>query len=381
MAATRSRNGARAGYRRIVAKFGTNLLTAGSPHLDAKVMASLASQIVRLADEGREVVVVTSGAIAAGRARMGITRERKDIPFRQMLAAVGQPHLMQAYERLFRPSGRAIAQTLLSRRDLSDRAGYLNARNTLLGLLELGAVPIVNENDAVAIDEIAGEKIGDNDTLSALVANLIDADLLAILTDTGGLYTADPRRHKSAQLVERVDRITKEIEQLAGGSDSGRGVGGMITKLQAAKLATGGGADVFIADGHEKHVLERLARGEHVGTWLPARRSSMESRKRWMLSGLSARGRIVVDAGAAKALLEHSRSLLPAGVREVQGPFKRGDAVHICSPDGQAFACGITNYGDADLAAIQGVRSDRIAEVLGHQYGSEVVHRNNLVLL
>jgi glutamate 5-kinase len=377
----RSRNGAQPGYQRIVAKFGTNLLTAGTAELDMPVMTALVSQVARLLDEGREVVIVTSGAIAAGRHRLGVARDRRDIPFRQVLASVGQTHLMHAYDRLFAQHGRVVAQTLLTRRDLSDRVGYLNARNTLLGLLEMGVVPIVNENDAVAVEEIADARIGDNDNLSALVANLVDADLLTLLTDTGGLHTADPRRHKSAELIARVDRITKEIEAIAGVSQSGRGIGGMITKLQAAKQATSHGADVYIAGGHDRDVLYRIANGEHVGTLFPARRSSMESRKRWMLSGLSTKGCIVVDDGAAKALTERSRSLLPAGVRDVQGPFKRGDAVNICTPDGPPFACGITNYDDRDLSAIRGVRSDRIADVLGHEYGAEVVHRNNLVLL
>jgi glutamate 5-kinase len=377
----RPRTGAQNGYHRIVAKLGTNLLTAGTDELDLGGMKSLVSQVARLLDEGREVLIVTSGAIAAGRQRLAPTKSRRDIPFRQVLASVGQAHLMQTYDRLFGPHGRVVAQTLLTRRDLVDRVSYLNARNTLLGLLELGVVPVVNENDAVAVDEIAGARIGDNDNLSALVANLIDADLLAILTDTGGLYTADPRTHKTATLIERVDRITKEIEQIAGGSETVRGTGGMITKLQAARLATGGGSDVFIASGHERDVLYRLATGEHVGTMLPARRSRVESRKRWMLSGLSTSGAIIVDAGAAKALVERSKSLLPAGVRDVQGPFKRGDTVNICLPGGQPIACGITNYDDRELAAIRGLRSDRIAEVLGHQYGSEAVHRNNLVLL
>lgn len=369
------------GYQRIVAKLGTNLLTAGTDELDRATMSSLVAQVVRLMDAGREVLIVTSGAIAAGRQRLGMARNRRDIPFRQVLASVGQAHLMQQYDELFDAHGRVVAQTLLSKRDLADRIGYLNARNTLLGLLEMGVVPIVNENDAVAIDEIAGAKIGDNDNLSALVANLIDADLLVLLTDINGLYTADPRTHRAAKLIERVDRVTPEIEAIAGGSDSARGTGGMITKLQAAKLGTGGGSDVFIADGRERDVLYRIANGEHVGTMLPARKSRVESRKRWMLSGLATKGAIVVDAGAAKALTERSKSLLPAGVRDVQGPFKRGDTVNIVLPDGHAIACGITNYDDRDLAAIRGLRSDRIESVLGHQYGSEVVHRNNLVVL
>lgn len=370
-----------AGYRRIVAKFGTNLLTAGTDELDAAVMASLVAQCVRLLDGGCEVLIVTSGAIAAGRQRLNEHGHRRDIPFKQVLASVGQPHLMQTYDRLFARHGRVVAQTLLTKRDLTDRSGYLNARNTLLGLLEMGVVPLINENDAVATEEIAGAKIGDNDNLSALVANLIDADLLVLLTDTGGLYTADPRRDKTATLIDRVDRITKEIEEIAGGSQSGRGIGGMATKLQAARLATGHGSDVFVADGHAADVLTRIAEGEHVGTMFPARTSRMESRKRWMLSGLGSRGCIVIDAGAAKALVERKKSLLAAGVREVQGPFKRGDGVSIVLPDGTSVAYGITNYGDAEVEAIMGVRSDRIEATLGYQYGAEVVHRNNLVVV
>jgi glutamate 5-kinase len=374
-------NGARAGYRRIVAKIGTNLLTAGSDRIDAGVMSSIVGQVVRLIDDGRDVVLVTSGAIAAGRERLAGAKERRDIPFRQVLAAVGQPRLMQAYDALFAAHGHVAAQTLVSKRDLFDRAGYLNARNTLLGLLEMRVAPIVNENDAVAIDEIADAKIGDNDNLSALVANLIDADLLVMLTDIDGLYTADPRRDRTAVLLPRVEKITKEIEKSAGVSETGRGTGGMVTKLQAAKLATGGGSDVFIADGHAPDALYRIAAGEHVGTMLPARASRLESRKRWMLSGLATKGCIVVDDGAVRALLERGRSLLPAGVREVRGPFKRGDTVNIALPEGPVIACGITNYDDRELAAISGVRSDRIAAVLGHEYGSEAVHRNNLVVL
>ena len=372
---------ARSGYRRIVAKLGTNLLTAGTDRLDIDLMSALVGQVVRLIDEGREVLVVTSGAIAAGRERLNERGHRRDIPFRQALAAVGQAHLMQTYDRLFAAHGRVVAQTLLTRGDLSDRVGYLNARNTMLGLLDMGVVPIINENDTVALDEIAGSKIGDNDNLSALVANLVDADLLAILTDTGGLYTADPRKDKTALIIGTVERITKEIEARAGGSESGRGIGGMITKLQAAKLATGGGSDVFVANGHEPNVLHRIAHGEHVGTKFPARISRMESRKRWMLSGLATKGSIIVDAGAARALVERKKSLLPAGVASVQGSFKRGDAVAVCLPDGSQLGVGISNYGADELGTIKGVRSDRIEEVLGYQYGSEVVHRNNLVLL
>jgi glutamate 5-kinase len=377
---TRGR-GTGGGYRRIVAKLGTNLLTAGTDRLDLDLMAALAGQVVHLLESKREVLIVSSGAIAAGRERLNEHGHRRDIPFRQVLAAVGQAHLMHTWDRLFSAHGRTVGQTLLTRRDLADRQGYLNARNTLLGLLEVGVVPVINENDAVAVDELVGAKIGDNDNLSALVANLIDADALVLLTDTGGLYSADPRTNGDAQLIDRVERITKEIEQIAGGSASGRGIGGMATKLQAARAATSHGADVYIAGGHEPNVLARIAEREHLGTLFPARVSNMESRKRWIISGLATKGSIVVDDGAGKALVERKKSLLAAGIREVAGTFKRGDGVTLALADGTEIACGITNYSADELAKIAGVRSDRIAEVLGYHYGSEVVHRNNLVVL
>ena len=396
-------------YRRIVAKFGTALLTGGGHRLDLEVMAGLVGQVARLRRQRAQVVVVTSGAIAAGRHRLGsrgrlLGKERRagpqaragglpeaepqaragragqEIVTRQALAAVGQSHLMQAYDELFAWHDLTVAQALLTRQDLADRVGYLNARNTLLALLELGAIPIVNENDVVAVDEIEGAKIGDNDNLSALVANLVDADLLVLLTDTAGLFTADPRRDPQAQLIPRVDRIDREIEELAGGS-GGRGVGGMATKVQAARLATAGGTNVVIADGHRRNILTRLVQGEEIGTFFPATADRMESRKRWMLSGLSLKGSVAVDSGAAHALCQDNRSLLPAGVRSVAGPFQRGDVIAICDSEGRRIACGIANYASDEIMRIKGLRSDRIEQTLGHHYGSEVVHRDNLVLL
>ena len=378
---SRRKDGGGRAYQRVVAKLGTSLLTAGSDKLDLEVMAALVGQVARLRQRGVDVIVVTSGAIAAGRHRLGLKEDRRDIPFRQVLASVGQGQLVQTYDRLFTEHDLVVGQTLLTRRDLADRVGYLNARNTLLALLELGAIPLVNENDVVAVEEISDNRIGDNDNLSALVANLVDADLLAMLTDTGGLHTSDPRRDPDAQLIERVERITPEIEALADDTSTPHGIGGMITKLQAAKLATAGGADVVIANGRDANALERIVGGEAVGTLFPATTDRMESRKRWMLSGLSARGKIVVDAGAAKALRSQGRSLLPAGAREVSGTFQRGDAVSIYDEAGQRIAVGVTNYAREDAAKICGLRSDRIAEALGHEYGAELVHRNNLVLL
>jgi len=367
-------------YRRVVAKVGTNVLTAGGDRLDLEVMASLVGQVARLRQQGVQVAIVSSGAIAAGRHRLGVKGEARDVPQRQVLAAVGQPDLMYSYQQLFAWHGITVAQTLLSRRDLSDRQGYLNARNTLMALLQLGVVPIVNENDVVAVEEIEGAAIGDNDTLSALVANLVDADLLVILTDTDGLYTADPYLDPQAQLIRRVERIDAEVERLAGASH-GPGRGGMITKVQAARLATASGTHVVIANGHSRDVLVRVVAGEEVGTLFPPAIDRLESRKRWMLSGLSWRGRIVIDEGAVKALRGGKASLLPAGVMGTAGDFQRGDVVAIVDAQGQQVACGIANYSAQEVEAIKGLRSNRIAEVLGYTYGQEVVHRDNLVVM
>jgi len=367
-------------YRRLVVKLGTNLLTAGGDRLDLEVMAILVGQMARLHHQGLEVIIVSSGAIAAGRQKLGLTKERKDIPFRQVMAAVGQNALMHSYEQLFGWHGITVAQTLLTKPDLSDRLGYLNARNTLLALLELGVVPIVNENDVVAVDELEGATFGDNDNLSGMVTNLVDADLLVLLGDIAGLFTADPTRDERAQLISRVDRIDALIERLAGGT-RGRGSGGMATKIQAARLATASGATVIIADGRERDVLLRLVAGESIGTLFPPATSKMESRKRWMLTGLSTRGRLVVDEGAVVALREQNKSLLPAGIREVEGDFQRGDAVNIVDGEGNQIACGISNYSSKEIAKIKGARSDKIESLLGYGYGDEVVHRNNLVVL
>ncbi len=368
-------------YHRIVAKFGTSLLTGGSERLDRDVMSSLVAQVAQLHKRGREVVVVSSGAIASGRHRLGLARKLKGIPFKQVLASVGQYYLMQAYERLFQQHDITVAQALLAKADLVDRAGYLNARNTLLALLELKVLCVVNENDVVAVDELEETRFGDNDNLSAMVANLIDADLLLLLTDAAGLYTADPHRDTNARLISEVKQIDSEIERLAADTYGDLGTGGMITKLEAARLATASGVTVVIADGREPDVILRVAGGEAVGTRFLPVASKLESRKRWMLSGLSTKGRLVVDSGAAVALRKQKRSLLAAGIREVEGTFQRGDIVNIYDPGGVQLGCGITNYGSADINAIKGAHSRKIVTLLGYDYGSEVVHRNNLVVL
>jgi len=364
-----------------VAKFGTSLLTGGSDRLDQEIMSGLVAQVAQLHKQGLELLIVSSGAIAAGRYKLGLTKELRGIPFRQVLASVGQNRLMNAYEQLFSQHNITVAQALLTKADLADRAGYLNARNTLLALLELRVMCIVNENDVVAVDEIQEAKFGDNDNLSAMVANLLDADLLLILSDTGGLYTADPRRDPDARLIPQVDRIDSRIERLATNTTDNLGTGGMTTKIEAAKLATASGVAVVIADGREPDVILRLAAGEAIGTCFLPVTSKLESRQRWMLSGLSTRGKLVIDSGAALALSKQNRSLLAAGIKQVEGEFQRGDIVNIYDAEGSRLGCGLTNYSSADINVIKGAHSEKISTLLGYDYGSEVVHRNNLVVL
>ena len=371
-------------YRRIVIKAGTAILSGGGSDtagVNLVVLGSIVRQICQLREQGAEVLLVTSGAIAAGREALGRHGPvSRDIRSRQVAAAVGQSRLMQIYHEQFAIHGVTVAQALLTIGDLSNRQSYLNVRNTLHGLLELGVVPLLNENDVVAVDEI-GAVFGDNDRLSALVANLVDSDLLLILTDIDGLYTADPRVEPSATLVPRVERIDQGIEAMAGRHRQPWARGGMPTKLEAARLVTTSGIPMIMANGREDGVALRAAGGEAVGTFFQPAEEKLEARKRWMLSSISQRGEVIVDGGAATALREHNRSLLPAGVRRADGDFARGDTVYITDGSGSTIACGIANYSAADIQRIRGLRSMKIEETLGYHYGEEVVHRNNLVLL
>ena len=371
-------------YHRIVVKAGTAILSGGGADtagVNLTVLSSIVRQLCRLREMGAEVMLVTSGAIAVGRVALGRQGPvSRDIRSRQVSAAVGQSRLMQIYQEQFAVHGVTVAQALLTIGDLSNRQSYLNVRNTLQGLLELGVVPLLNENDVVAVDEI-GAVFGDNDRLSALVANLVDADLLLILTDIDGLYTADPRVDPTATLITRVERVDDRIEAMAGQHLQPWARGGMPTKLEAAKLVTTSGIPMIMANGRGAGTVLRAAAGESVGTFFQAADEKLEARKRWMLSGISQRGQVVVDEGAAAALLEHNRSLLPAGVSDVSGDFGRGDAVFIQDGSGRRIACGIANYRSEDIGRIRGLRSGKIEETLGYHYGQEVVHRNNLVLL
>jgi glutamate 5-kinase len=367
-------------YKRIVAKFGTNLLTAGTDRIDTNVLSGIVRQVAQLHKEGKEIILVSSGAVASGRQLLTLPKDKKDVPARQVMAAVGQHVLMNSYTELFRRHGIVTAQALLTKLDLANRLSYLNARNTLLTLLELGVVTIINENDVVAIEELEGASFGDNDNLSGMVANLVDADLLVIMSNIAGLYTCDPELDANARLIPVVKQIDKKIEKMAGGT-RGRGTGGMTTKIQAAKLATASGTAVVVANGSEPDLLLRLVNGESIGTMFMPSTDKLESRKRWILSGLATKGKLIVDDGAAAALSKGNKSLLPAGVRGVEGSFKRGDAVDIVNEAGDRIACGISNYSAADIEKIKGARSDKIEGLLGHGYGDAVVHCDNIVVI
>ena len=365
-------------YKRIVVKLGTSVLTGGTRNLDAPRMVELARQSAELYHQGHDLIICTSGAVAAGRAHLGFPQLPPTIVSKQLFAAVGQTRLMLAWERFFDIYGIRVGQILLTRADVENRLRYLNARDTLSALIEHRIVPVVNENDAVATEEI---KVGDNDNLSALVAILCSADLLLILTDQSGLFTADPRYNPEAQLISEVHRIDAALRATAGGSSTGLGVGGMATKLAAANVARHAGVDVVIAAGKEPNVITRVARGEPVGTRFVALDSRPESRKRWILAGPKPLGRLIIDDGAVRAICERGRSLLPAGIVAVEGRFERGDPVTILDPQHRELARGLVAYGSGDMQQIAHAKSNEIAERLGYTYGEEAVHRNNLVLL
>lgn len=363
--------------RRLVVKIGSRVLTQVDNDLDLERIASLAAEIDQLRRKEIEVIVVTSGAVAAGRSALKVDSPRT-IPQKQAAAAVGQPRLMNAYEEALGRFGIKTAQILLTRDDLADRQRFLNARATIDTLLSCGIVPVINENDTVAVEEI---KFGDNDNLSALVTNLSEANLLVILTDIDGFYDADPRSNKNARLVPLVRGVTREIEQAAGGSGSLVGTGGMATKISAAKKAARYGVPTIVANGSKERILARLMAGEELGTLFLPSTKSLNRRKHWIAYTLRPRGRIFVDAGAAKVLRQHGRSLLPSGMVSVEGDFERGACVRICSRDGIEIGRGLADYSSRECLRILGRRSCELEEILGYRYGDEVIHRDNLVVL
>jgi glutamate 5-kinase len=363
--------------RRLVVKVGSALVTDEGRGLDPVAIDRWGAQLARLRALGKEVVMVSSGAIAEGVKRLGWPRRPSEIHELQAAAAVGQMGLAQVYESCFRAHGLQTAQVLLTHEDLADRTRYLNARSTLLTLLRLGVVPIINENDTVVTDEI---KVGDNDTLGALVTNLIDADALVILTDQQGLYTADPRRDPDARLLPSVIAGDPALEGMAGGAGSSIGKGGMITKVLAAKRAAHGGASTVVCSGREADVLVRLAAGERVGTEFVAQTPRLAARKQWLADHLQLRGAVRVDAGAERALRDDGKSLLPIGVVEVVGDFERGEAVAVLDAQGRELARGLINYGASDARRIARRPSSEIESVLGFVEEPELIHRDNLVL-
>lgn len=362
---------------RIVIKVGSSLVTNDGRGLDHQALTRWAAEIAALSRLGRQVVLVSSGAIAEGIARLGWAKRPSALHELQAAAAVGQMGLVEAYERCFRQHGLKTAQILLTHEDLADRTRYLNARSTLLTLLSLGVIPIINENDTVATTEI---KVGDNDTLGALVTNLIDADALIILTDQRGLYTADPRKNPEARFVDEATAGNPELEAMAGGAGSGVGTGGMYTKIIAAKRAARSGAHTVIASGREAQVLTRLAAGEAIGTQLTAGQTRIAARKQWLADHLQVRGSLLLDAGAVRALTGQGTSLLPIGVTAVSGEFLRGEMVSCLAPDGSEVARGLVNYDAGDARRIVRLPTSQIEAVLGFIDGPELVHRDNLII-
>ncbi len=363
--------------RRIVVKVGSSLVTDEGRGLDAQAIGQWCQQLAVLVKSGREVIMVSSGAIAEGMKRLGWAARPKAIHELQAAAAVGQMGLVQVYESQLRENGVGSAQVLLTHADLADRERYLNARSTLLTLLQLGVVPVINENDTVVNDEI---KFGDNDTLGALVANLVDADVLVILTDQKGLYTADPRKDASARFVHEAQAGDPALEAMAGSAGSSIGKGGMITKILAAKRAAGSGASTVIAWGREPNALIRLTQGEAIGTLLVAPTGKNQARKQWIADHLQLRGAVTVDAGAAVKVRDEGKSLLPIGMTAVQGEFSRGDVIAIRDGDGTEVARGLANYSSAEARLICRKPSSEFEKLLGYTGEAEMIHRTNLVL-
>lgn len=364
--------------KRIVVKIGSNIVADTKDGLNTKRIYSIARDLSFIKESNYDVVIVSSGAIAAGMKKLGLKEKPRDIKFKQASAAIGQSSLMWAYEKCFSDFKKKVAQILLTRDDFSDRKRYINSKNTLITLLSYGVVPIINENDTVATDEI---KFGDNDNLAALVANLVEAERLIILSDVDGLYTDDPKLHPEAKIIERVEKITPELEAKAKASESIFGTGGMYSKLLAAKKALSYGITVHIINGKKEGLLYSLLSGEHVGTIFIPQKERLSSRKGWIAYSTRAKGCIVIDEGAVKAIIFGGKSLLPSGIISVEGEFDIGDAVYCTDSKGNRIAKGLTNYSFTEVKRIKGKKTSEIEKVLGYKYSDEVIHRDNLVLV
>ena len=364
--------------RRVVIKAGSAVLT-DSNGLKSAVIDNIARELTFLRQSGREVILVSSGAVAAGRQRLGTERKLgNELKVKQALAAMGQGLLMQAYEQVFEEHRQKVAQVLLTHSDLSSRDRYLNVRNTIMTLLEFGVIPIINENDTVSVEEL---RFGDNDTLGALIANMIGADMFIILTDVDGLFTASPQDDPEARPIYTVARIDRNVERMAGFTRSALGTGGMQSKIRAAKMVAACGGSSFIGPGNRPDILQDLFSGNMVGTFFLPAADPIKSRKHWIAYVLRPQGHFILDEGACRAVIEHGKSLLPSGIMEVRGHFGVGAPVHCLNAAGRVIAAGLTNYGSEDIEKIRGCRSSRIKDILGFSDSDEIIHRDNLVLL
>ncbi len=363
--------------KRIVIKIGSSILASAEQGLNARRLKALAEDISAIADKGAEVAIVSSGAVAAGLKKLGLKGTPKDIKLKQAAAAIGQSSLMWAYEESFAEFGRKVAQVLLTRDVITDRTRYINAKNTLQTLINYDVIPVINENDPVAVDEI---KFGDNDLLAALTAGLVEADMLVILSDVEGLYSKDPK-DKGAKLIQDVKQITSSIEKKASSKGSAVGTGGMYSKILAAKQATTHGIPVVIMNGKKKGLLKKLSDGKAVGTYFHAKDEKLSSKKGWIAYGVRSKGKIVLDDGAVKALTAMGKSLLPSGILKVEGDFSKGDAVNCLDKKGNKIAKGLTNYSSKELKKIKGKKTSAIEKVLGYKYSDEALHRDNMVVV
>ena len=363
--------------KRIVIKIGSNLLASAEEGLNTERLHALTKDIADVADMGHKVVIVSSGAVAAGLKKLGLKEKPKDIKLKQAAAAIGQSSLMWAYEENFAGFHKKVAQVLLTKDDITNRRRYINAKNTLFTLLSYDVIPVINENDPVVVDEI---KFGDNDMLAALVSSLVEADMLIILSDVEGLYTKDPLR-KDAELIECVDEITSDIEKSAGGAGSAVGTGGMYSKILAAKQANSQGIPVVIMSGKKKGLLSRLLHGERTGTYFQPKSQRLSSKKGWIAYGVKSKGVLYLDDGAVNALTTKGKSLLPSGILNIEGEFEVGDYVRCVNKDGKKVAKGPTNYSSKELDRIKGRKTSEIEKTLGYKYSDEAIHRDNLVVV
>ncbi len=363
--------------KRLVIKIGSNILAPANRGLNTKRLHNIAEDISDVINRGNQVVIVSSGAVAAGLTKLGLKGKPRDIKLQQAAAAIGQSSLMWAYEQSFAHFNKKVAQVLLTRDDITNRLRYINAKNTLFTLMDYEVIPLINENDPVAVDEI---KFGDNDMLAALTAGLVEADMLVILSDVDGLYSGDPKK-KKVEIIDHVEKITSGIEKLASGKGSAVGTGGMYSKLLAAKQAADHGIPVVIMNGKKSGLLPRLLNGNKIGTYFEPKKQRLSSKKGWIAYGVRSRGAIYLDDGAVKALTEMGRSLLPSGITKIEGNFEVGDYIRCVTKEGKKIAKGLTNYSSNDLDRIKGRKTSEIEKILGYKYSDEVIHRDNLVVI